>query len=65
MCLSGAHYTIDDIMKYTYEYWYLDEYEAYDMWDITVEASNDEEALELAKLRSHRGAKKFKLIKKI
>ena len=64
MCLSGAHYTIEDVMKYTYEYWYLDRFEAWDVWDVTVEATDEMEALELAKLKAHRGAKKFKLINK-
>ena len=64
MCLSGAHYTIEDVMKYTYEYWYLDRFEAWDVWDVTVEATDEMEALELAKLKAQRGAKKFKLINK-
>ena len=64
MCLSGAHYTIEDVMKYTYEYWYLDRYEAWDYWHVTVEATDEMEALDLAKLKAHRGAKKFKLINK-
>ena len=64
MCLSGAHYTIEDVMKYTYEYWYLDRFEAWDVWDVTVEATDEMEALELSKLKANRGAKKFKLINK-
>tara|TARA_B100001113_G_scaffold280001_1_gene234688 strand:- start:386 stop:598 length:213 start_codon:yes stop_codon:yes gene_type:complete len=69
MCLSGAHYTIEDHMvEYEVGYWILEfhgeEDMGYDFKWLTVEASSEEEALALAKDKAPRGAKKFKLINK-
>lgn len=66
--MSGAHYSIED-QTYSYEvrYWILEfigeEDIGYDYRDITVEATDEKEAIRLAKEEAPRGAKKFEVIK--